>query len=56
MPWTPKQVRLFFSKASPLSISQRDKVASELRANPSLGHATKGMTLKQMATPKKKKQ
>lgn len=42
MPWTPKQVRLLLSKASPLSSTQQSKMKTELHANPKLGHAKKG--------------
>jgi len=42
MPWTRKQVKLFFSKGSPLNPAQQSKFESELHANPSMGHAKKG--------------
>jgi hypothetical protein len=38
MPWTRKQVRLFFSKASPLNAEQQAKFEAEIHADPSLGH------------------
>ena len=41
-PWTPRQVRLLLSKASPLSDAQQSKMKSELHQNPKLGHAKKG--------------
>ena len=42
MPWTRKQVKLLLSNASPLSPQQKDKMKSELHANPKMGHAKKG--------------
>jgi len=42
MPWTPRQTRYLLSKGSPLSSGQKDKMKSELHANPSLAHAKKG--------------
>jgi len=42
MPWTRKQVKLFFSKGSPLNSQQQAKFEAELHANPGMGHARKG--------------
>ncbi len=42
MPWTRRQVKYLLSKVSPLSGEQRDKMKSELHANPKMGHAKKG--------------
>jgi hypothetical protein len=42
MPWTPRQVRFLESSGSPLTAAQKDKMNSELHADPSLGHHTKG--------------
>ena len=42
MPWTRKQVKLLLSNGSPLSPEQKDKMKSELHANPKMGHAKKG--------------
>jgi hypothetical protein len=42
MPWTPKQVAKLLGKDSPLSEAQKQKMADELKANPSLGKAKKG--------------
>jgi len=42
MPWTPRQVRLLLSSASPLTEAQQAKMKKELHSNPKLGHARKG--------------
>lgn len=42
MPWTRKQVKLLLSDASPLTSGQKDKMKSELHANPKMGHLKKG--------------
>ena len=42
MPWTPKQKRYLLSKGSPLKPAQKQKMVSELHANPELGHMKKG--------------
>lgn len=42
MPWTRKQVKYLFSKVSPLSGEQKEKMQAELHENPELGHAKKG--------------
>lgn len=42
MPWTPRQVRYLESSGSPLTSAQKAKMNSELHADPSLGHHTKG--------------
>lgn len=44
MPWTRRQVRYLESSGSPLSAAQKDKMNSELHADPSLGHNKKGST------------
>lgn len=58
MPWTPKQVRLLLSDASPLSDAQKSKMRDELHQDPAMGHARKGSAaLKRPAakpSPKKK--
>jgi len=41
MPWTPKQVRYLFSKSSPLSPAEKNKMEGELHANPGIGHKKK---------------
>ena len=41
MPWTPKQVRYLYSKSSPLTQAEKDKMTAELEANPSLGKMKK---------------
>lgn len=38
MPWTPRQKRYLLSSGSPLSDEQKDKMKTELHANPRLGH------------------
>lgn len=50
MPWTPKQTRYLLSSGSPLSGGQKDKMKSELHADPSLAHRKKGTPM-----PAKKK-
>lgn len=42
MPWTPKQTRYLLSKVSPLAPEQKDKMKSELHADPSMAHKKKG--------------
>lgn len=42
MPWSRKEVKFLFSKGSPLSPEQKNKMKAELHANPSLGHKKKG--------------
>lgn len=42
MPWTLKQTRYLFSKGSPLTEEQKDKMAKELHQNPALGRMRKG--------------
>lgn len=42
MPWTPRQKRYLLSSGSPLSGQQKEKMLSELHADPSLGHKKKG--------------
>lgn len=42
MPWTRRQVKSLFSSGSPLSSAQKDKMHSELHADPGLGHYKKG--------------
>ncbi len=54
MPYTRKQVKLFLSKASPLSGEQQDNVKSELHANPAMGHARKGSAALKRPTPRGK--
>lgn len=44
MPWTRRQVRYLESSGSPLTSAQKDKMNSELHANPSMGHKRKGST------------
>jgi hypothetical protein len=41
MPWTRKQVKYLFSKGSPLSNKQKNKMEGELHANPKMGYAKK---------------
>ena len=41
MPWTPRQTRYLLSKVSPLSEDEKDKMKSELHANPALAHKRK---------------
>lgn len=43
MPWTREQVEYLLSKYSPLKPEQKTKMESELHADPSLGHAQKGL-------------
>ena len=42
MPYTRREVKFLFSNDSPLSPAQKDKMKSELHANPALGHQKKG--------------
>ena len=42
MPWTRRQVRYLLSQGSPLTSEQRQKMLSELHADPSMGHKRKG--------------
>jgi len=42
MPYTRQQVKFLFSSGSPLSPEQKEKMHSELHANPALGHMKKG--------------
>jgi len=49
MPWTPKQKRYLLSKVSPLTGNQKQKMLTELHANPAMGHAVK--TSKTGASP-----
>lgn len=44
MPWTRKQVKYLFSKGSPLTPAQMDKMHAELHADPSMGHMKKGFS------------
>jgi len=48
MPWTRKQVRFLFSKVSPLSGAEKDKMHEELHEEPGLGHEKKGHFHKSM--------
>lgn len=41
MPYTRKQVKFLFSKGSPLTEAQKEKMHKELHANPAMGHAKK---------------
>lgn len=41
MPYTVKQVRYLLSSVSPLSEHQKNKMKSELHANPAMGHMKK---------------
>lgn len=51
MPWTPRQVRYLESNGTPLTAAQKDKMNSELHADPSLGHKKKGSDdMKKMGT------
>lgn len=43
MPWTPRQTRYLLSKGSPLKPEQKEKMKSELHADPRLAHAKKGL-------------
>lgn len=43
MPWTPRQTRLLLSQASPLTPEQKEKMKSELHADPEMAHAKKGL-------------
>jgi hypothetical protein len=43
MPWTPRQTRFLLSQGSPLKPEQKDKMKSELHADPQLAHAKKGL-------------
>ena len=43
MPWTPRQTRYLLSSGSPLTPEQKDKMKSELHADPSLAHKKKGL-------------
>jgi len=42
MPYTRRQVKYLLSSGSPLSGQQKDKMKSELHANPEMGHMKKG--------------
>jgi hypothetical protein len=42
MPYTRKQVKYLLSSGSPLSGTQKDKMKTELHADPAMGHAKKG--------------
>lgn len=42
MPWTRRAVKFLLSKGSPLTSEQREKMLTELHANPKMGHARKG--------------
>jgi hypothetical protein len=42
VPWTEKQTRYLLSSGSPLKPEQKDKMKSELHANPAMGHKKKG--------------
>lgn len=50
-PWTRRQVRYLESSGSPLTQAQKDKMNAELRADPSLGHHTKGSAAMKKASP-----
>jgi len=52
MPWTPKQTRYLLSKGSPLKPAQRQKMLTELHANPQLAHKVKGVPLKSLMRAK----
>lgn len=39
MPWTQREKRFLLSAGSPLTDQQKDKMETELHADPSLGHA-----------------
>jgi len=41
MPWTRKQVKFLFSRVSPLTGEQKDKMHAELHENPAMGHKKK---------------
>lgn len=51
MPWTPHQVRYLESSGSPLTSAQKSKMNSELHADPSLGHHTKGSSAMKKESP-----
>jgi hypothetical protein len=42
MPWTRRQVKYLLSSGSPLSGTQKDKMKTELHADPAMGHKKKG--------------
>jgi hypothetical protein len=42
VPWTRRQVKYLFSSGSPLTGKQKEKMHSELHANPAMGHMRKG--------------
>lgn len=42
MPWTRRQVKYLLSSGSPLKSEQKDKMKSELHADPAMGHRKKG--------------
>ena len=54
MPWTSQQVKYLLSKGSPLSAGEKDKMKSELHADPSLGHKKKKRVLHNAAKAVKK--
>jgi hypothetical protein len=42
VPWSRKEVRFLFSKASPMKPDEKAKMAAELHSNPALGHGIPG--------------